>query len=569
MDHKLILRRLVMAACLAGLILAPGLALAQGGGYDETFDTGAPGWKLDQGWSTGDGLLSGRDQGSAVYAGQTGWHDGQYKVVIRSLAGQADFTFMNTGHQWYQVLLISGAGTIEAQLHYTSLGQEFPPTLGDGVIKYSPALTNLSFITLEVDTSQRAVDVMLNGQKVIHYDAPQDEPAGTIGFDVYGNSAISVDEVAVNPTSQVTETPTAASSGEDLAITGLRLKGVRRGSVIADLTVDISNQGSADSQATTLVVYDQSQPNVRIQVSVEPLAAGSSRSINVSLEGPDDWANTARDFVALIDPNNTLGEADTDNNRFIASGIVLNVAAPPSPNGPTPVPNTSGGLPSSDPLPIILGGLGLLAVVAAGGTGLILRNQTTLRDRKALQKQAQPGQPPDHCTPPGRYMGVETELDLKLLKVTEIHVDLVDPRSLSTRRSEVIKDKVPGDLNAVIRGHWLHEPEDRLAERTAALAKGLSRDIEQVAYREKEALDVRVSAHLEGLELTSTFTLYTCRKQGVDGVWKKVASWEVKKQQQRDDTLFGLEQLDSQATSMAMRLEALITPLLQEYMKRF
>jgi CARDB len=408
---------------------------------------------------------------------------------------------------------------------------------------------------------------------VIHYDPEQDEPAGTIGFDVFSNSAIGIDEVAVSPAGQPTEPPTAEptapSTGVDLAVTGLTLRGVRRGSVIADLTVDIANQGDADAPATTLVVYDQAQPDVRVQVTVEPLAAGSARSIQVSLEGPDDWANTARDFIALIDPDNSLGEADSGNNRFTASGIVLNIGAPQQPNPPTPGSNPPANVPSTDPLPIVLGALGLLAVAAAGGTGLVLRNQTTIRDRKQLQKQAQQGQPPDHCTPPGRYVEVETELDLKLLKVSEVHIDLFEPRSRNTIRTETIKDKVPADLNAAIRGVWLREPDQRLDERMSVLTKGLSRAIEQAAYREKEVLDVRVTAHLEGLELTSTFTLYNCRKQGADGVWKKAGSWEVKKTQQRDDTLFGLEQLDTQATSMAMRLEALITPLLEEYMKRF
>jgi hypothetical protein len=79
---------------------------------------------------------------------------------------------------------------------------------------------------------------------------------------------------------------------------------------------------------------------------------------------------------------------------------------------------------------------------------------------------------------------------------------------------------------------------------------------------------VSVTAHLEGIEVKSKFTLYHCVGQGGDGVWKKVTSWEVKKQQSRDDPVLGLEALDTGATSMATRLQLLIEPLVRDFMAR-
>lgn len=557
-------RRAAATLILAVLVMAPTAALAQGDSYAEGFDNGAPDWKLDGGWSAGRGFLTGREQGAALYAGKDGWHDAHYKAVIRSLDGTANFTFMNTLHQWYYVTLQTGDGTVAAQLYYTQLGAEFPPQLGSATITYGSDQIKASGLSLEVDVKGRDVTVSLNGEPQITYTSEVDEPPGTIGFEILQQSQIIVDEVSVDVAAQPTEPPTM-SPGEDLALTGMRLRGVRRGSVIADLSVDVGNLGDTPSLPTQLVVYDQDQPDVKVVIQLDPIQPGGARTIDVSLEGPDDWANTTRHFIALIDPQNALNEANRNNNQLTSGALLMNItsgggAIPsgPSQSGPPP------GL-----LPVVLGGLGVLGLAVAGGLALTVSNQFTIGNRQKLQKEAQPGKPPDSCTPPGRYVEVENEVDLKLLKVTQLEIELLDPNTHASRRKAEVKEKLPGTLNTAVRGSWLREPHERAAEHLAALVKELAKAIEREAYREKDVCDVTVSAHLEGLELTSTFTLYHCKKTGADGAWKKVASWEVKKQQERDDALFGLEQLDSQATSMAMRLEALIEPLLRGYLDRY
>ena len=102
-----------------------------------------------------------------------------------------------------------------------------------------------------------------------------------------------------------------------------------------------------------------------------------------------------------------------------------------------------------------------------------------------------------------------------------------------------------------------------------ALAQGLTQTLVHFLRHDETPYDLAVSAHLEGIEVTSTFTLYRCVGTPPRTSWKKIARWEVRKQQERDDLVIMLPGKSREDTSLSILLPSEIFPQLRDYIERY
>ncbi len=538
---------------LAILISTPPV-LAQGGGYSETFDGELINWKYGDAWRVGNGQFLGRGAGEAIDVGQQ-WDDLIFSTSLRSMAGTLRISFRSGGGRRYFVeLTYNQQDQIAARLVRHAPGAD-DVSLAESRVPYTPDQFRLQGLAVDITAEGGKFGVALGGKAALDAIDNDPLPAGWIGYETLDQSLAVIDELKVTP---------LQTASVDLVVQGVHVDRFERGSVIAVLGVDVANVGNAGSPGFELRVSDE-QDGTNNSVTVGPLKAGEQRTITLPLEGPDSWQETVRRFRVELDPGGVVSDANRDNNTFVTNPI--NVPLLPAGGQPQPPSGQSRG-----PGSLLYGGLavligGMIAVAAA--TGLALRQQLKIGQRQKWEKQAQRGQPPDRCTPPGYYVGVETQLDFKPMRITQLIVTATDPGRESVRRKQEVKGRVPNTLKLAILAHWLREPEQNYATRVAELSHGLSKTLTDFLQRETGRCDLAITVHVEGIELTATFTLYRCEKQGADGVWKKVESWGKKKTQERDDVIAQLGNRDPEATLPPGGFSTELEPLLAQYVKSY
>lgn len=555
----------------AGLLLAscpaPTRAQADNSPYQESFDQEqAAGWNLDTGtWQLGGGLLTGRGHGWATYT-RGNWDNMTLSFTLRGLTGTLHASILLAdGPSRYLVGLQNLGDSIHVYLERQDGPNTFSGQLAGADFSFSREDFKLYGLLVQITADGPNVRVRLNGETVIEYDDPNRLPGGTIAFETLDNSLAAVDDVSVEPIFQ--EPP----RGEcDLTITGAEAVDFLPGSVIIIFRIEIINQGEAPSPPVALVLRDEGEQAFGT-TTVDGMNSGESRSVEVRMEAPDSWWDTTHSFIVILDPDSVAPESNRENNTF----TIGNVSIPPAP-GPGPNPNpfqtpTPGPGPGSNLLILIIivlvvGGMG---VALLGGGGLLLQSSIKAGERKQWEKQAQQGRPPDDCQPSRRHCEVENEIDLKPMRVTQLDFAAADIDSRQERHRQIIKGRVTADLRSVILSHWLGEATDRLTPRIEALSQELAQALVHFFQRDPIPCNLTISAHLEGIEMTSTFTLYRCVGTPPQTSWKKIAKWDVKKQQKRDDLVITLSGKSGADASLPASLTSELFPQLRDYIERY
>ena len=166
-------------------------------------------------------------------------------------------------------------------------------------------------------------------------------------------------------------------------------------------------------------------------------------------------------------------------------------------------------------------------------------------------------------------MEVETSLDFRPMHITEIVLVARDMGRESVRRKESIKGSVNNTLKLAIVDQWLRAANSGNEARAGEIAKGINKTMIEFFMRESGRCDLAISAHMEGIEVKATFTVYRCVKQGTGSAWKKISKWEKSHAQARDDVIAQLGDRDPQATLPPGGFTTELTPLVRAYIERF
>jgi hypothetical protein len=361
----------------------------------------------------------------------------------------------------------------------------------------------------------------------------------------------------------------------DLVINSVEVVGFEEEGRIAVLFVEVANRGLEDVPPSTLAVYVEGAEDIIAFVPVEALGPESAQGVEVRLELPENWGGTERAFAAEADVYNDVQE-DFEDNNFASTGPVEipgREEPPPEPTEPqeeprpepTPVPGPepyTGGSPSRLLVLLLIGGgLGGMAAVAAA---LTIRYTIRIRRRKEWQQKAKTEKVPDTCQPPQYYCEVETEIELKMLNVTEVDLAVTDAGT-GSRKTKKVRGDIPKILNRATRVRLKHETPEQLGHWINELASGTAGEAAALVYQQSTVCHLSMGIHLEGIEVTSTFRLYRCVRKGKSGQWKKIDLWKDRRKEQRDEPLAMFNSISPDDTT----LERQIADGLKEPFRKF
>lgn len=592
--------RAVLALMLLALaILIPAQAFAQEETYTEDFDDGqAQGWGLEgEYWIIEGDELLGRGHGWATYEAGL-WNDLNFSFRLSNLVGtlHTNVRVAGPGPTRYITSLSAGEGVIIVHV-FKQLGPDmFTDPLGSGAYElddYAYAALKEDGLSVAIDVAGSLFSVWIEDRQVLSFEDAEPLPAGTIAFETLDDSMAFIDDIYVVgmrgsapppgdvlPPEQEGEQPTP---GMDL-VALLELAGFEQDGRIVVLNAIVQNRGDTETPPTEIIVANEVMPSIRQRLAIQALPPGGSAFNEVRLELPAEWGGTQQRFIAQVDPDGVIEEAIEENNFFVSQLITIPGGGSEQPGGEQPGGPAAGGEEPAGPtgggeepsggdegggagwlLPVLIGG----GVVLAGAAALVIRGSVKAGQRSQLEQEAQEGRPPDDCTQGERYVEVEHEFDLKRMKVTELRLASSQPGSSQQRHAQSVKGRVPDDLDAAIRARVRGEAPEQLAQRISGLAAGLSAELAAFASREPERSDLLANAHLEGIEVTSTYTLYRCEGRGAQRAWKKVMSWKTKKQQARDDAILYLTGVEPADASMPQWMPGLISGPLREYVERY
>ncbi|MBN1120472.1 MAG: hypothetical protein JXJ17_05300 [Anaerolineae bacterium] len=346
----------------------------------------------------------------------------------------------------------------------------------------------------------------------------------------------------------------------DLAINTVEVIGFEEDGRVAVLFVEVANLGLEDVPPSTLAVYVEGAEEIIAFMPIEALGPESTQGVEVWLELPEGWGGTERSFAAEADANNDIQE-DFEDNNFASTGPVEIPGAiepPPQPEpteprdepapmpGPEPQPY-SGGVPLRLLVLLLIGG-GLGGVAAIAAT-LTIRHTIKIRRRKEWQQKAKKEKVPDTCQPPQHYCEVETEIELKMLNVTEIDLAVTDART-GNRKTKKVKGNIPRILNQATRVRLKHETPEQLGQWINELASETAGEAAALVYQQASVCHLSMGIHLEGIEVTSTFRLYRCVKKGQSSQWKQIDLWKDKRKEQRDEPLAMFNSIGPEDTTL-------------------
>ncbi len=555
----------------AFLLIAPVLhTAAQGETYFEDFDDGeAQGWALDaNAWVVTGGMLVGSGAGWATYR-EGDWSDLTFTFRLRDFSGALHANIRVLGPTRYIAELAYEREAIAVHLIKQIGPQALTDPLASGQFVldgYAQELLKTEGLPVQVDAFGGAVDVWIAGQQIINFDDPDPLLHGTVAFEMLEQSFARIDAVSVEGL-RAERPPEQRLPRPDLVIRSLNVERFEEGGLIVVLGVDIANRGEAESSATQVLVANELDPSLRSRGAVDPLPPGGEVRVEVQLELPDAWRGTQVRFFAQIDPDNVVEEANEENNFAISALVNLPAEGglPPEQGGypPQEGPQRGGSL-------FLLGGLAaVVGLIVVGVAAIVIRNTVRTGQRRRWEQQAQEGKPPESCTPPQHYVEVENEVEIQRMKVAQIDLVSHAAGSQQPRRRHSLKGSLAAEMDAAIRAHRLREQAGRFATRVETLAMNLAPALAEFVRREPDPCDLIVSVHLEGIEITSTFTLYRCVTRGGQSRWRKLASWKVRKQQARDDAVIYLTGLDPKDATLPQWLPGVIAGPLREYIERY
>ncbi len=530
--------------------------------YAEDFDDGeAQGWALDpQVWFIEEGALYGKEAGRAVYE-PGAWSSLAWTFQLRQLGGVLAANFHLAGDSRYVVFIsyelprafaVEQSYTIDVTLDKQLGPDQYTGVLAEGSFEpgqYTPESPEQG-LSVEVLMEGGLIVVSLGGQPVLRYRDPEPLPGGTIAFEAFEGSAVAVDNLVVQGVPMAAPGQDEQPLTPDLAVLSAKpVEFIDEGRAIR-ISVEVANLSEVKSPPAELRVEVESDPYIAALALIGDLGPDERRTEEIVLELPKSLGGTEQVFIVWINSSAQVPERDMQNNRLATPPVAIPVVS----GSAQPVERE---LPSWLVLGAVLGVLGLAAV---GAAALTISRAIRLRQRRQWEQKAKQGRPPQSCQSSQYYCEVETEVELKRLKVTSLTLAALDPGSRQPSRTQEIKGRLAGLLDHAVRARLLGERPEKLAERVNPLARELSEVVAQFARREGAPRDLTLTAHLEGIEMKATFTLYRC----VNHAWKQVAQWEKKQQVERDDLALTLTSLDPADPELARWLPpALVGPLMQ------
>ncbi len=380
-------------------------------------------------------------------------------------------------------------------------------------------------------------------------------------------------------------------TGPDLAAEEIAIEALppESGGVFVIITVRVVNLGAVATSPTDVEagLAMESSPQARTRADLPRLAPGEEFIANLRLEVLPHWAGRELIFFAEADPDRRINDVRRQNNVIFSEPVLIpepegtgddtqppTEEPPPEPTGEEPPPaqpiEVDTRPANRRSLALLVALIGAAGAVGMGALALIVRSAALGAERRAWQARAREEPPPDSCPPPQRYCQVEHEVDLKPMRITAISLETREPEVGTVRRRDFLQGALPEALQAAIAARRSRrEHPQQIEARITALAHDLAGALSRFVRSERGPCDVEVRAHLEGIEVTSTFTLYRCQARGGKRGWKQVAQWSARKQQQRDDSILTLLALDPAMTSLERRLEDTLVGLLSQFVVRY
>ncbi|MBN1430018.1 MAG: hypothetical protein JXB07_16735 [Anaerolineae bacterium] len=329
------------------------------------------------------------------------------------------------------------------------------------------------------------------------------------------------------------------------------------------LWIVIANEGKAGSPSVPLTIHDEDR-QVSATVTINPIRPGESYGEEMDVKIPASWQGTRHTLIVEIDPYQEAPESNRENNIFIIEGISIERYAPDTHEEDRATPESNNTL---TPL-LIVGVIGLAGFLILSGW-LLIHSSMRAGRHKRWERQAKQGRPPDDCQPSHHYCEVENQVELKAMHITHLEFIATEAGSGRERRRQTIKVRLPSALRSLILARRQGESTDRLIPRIEALAQDLSQMLLLFIRDDRTSYNLAVNAHLEGIELTSNFTLYQCVGTPPKTSWKKLAGWKTRKRQERDDPVIALSGVNGADTAPAVRLPTELFSQIRDYIERY
>lgn len=341
----------------------------------------------------------------------------------------------------------------------------------------------------------------------------------------------------------------------DLAADSIELLGFEADGAVAVFAVAVTNLGEPAPE-TVVIVYHADNPDVVGESLAGEIEPGSTLIVTVFVEIPDELRGTTGLFITEVDPGDELPEFNERNNLSRVGGVeippLVEVVEPTERVEPEPTEDIPDEPVVISPEPIdeeplvplwlfvVIAGTVIAGIAVAAAVVLTVRANT----RRKWQQQANNEEPPDSCTPPQRYCEAEAEVEFKRLKVAGVLLTSADPGSDRARRVRNVKGKTARLVDMAVRARLLAASRDDLVRRAGEASGNIAEILALFIAEETEVGDIYVSARLEGIEVTTTYTLYRCTGRPAPDTWKKLASWKAKRQDERDEVILKLPSVD-------------------------
>jgi hypothetical protein len=266
------------------------------------------------------------------------------------------------------------------------------------------------------------------------------------------------------------------------------------------------------------------------------LEPGSADSILFGLDIKGRHRNKSHQFEMSLDPDRIILELDETNNLERTRRLSIGRWNPP------------------------LWAMAAVGAALLAAAVLVVRRRRRIRERKAWQETAIDGELPEACEPCTRMCRrIEAELEAPKREMSHLALHAMDPGSGISRRRTVVRGKGVARLNQAIAAYRGGAKLEELEAQVKPLAESLAREIVKWLHSEGIAQDVRLVGYLQGGRVTYEYTVYHCKRVGMENVWDEEDTWRATVEDERAENVGTLSELDpaSDATP-AMRVEELV-----------
>lgn len=549
MNKHTMLRVGLLLLIVAAVAVIP--AMAQQAYFEDFEDGEAQGWESEGDWFIDDGFLIGEGGGGFFFYGDE-FSDVFFDFELIDISGEL-LVFPSVGNGPAPAVGLTGSqSSIFVVMYEDAFGANRPVARGS-YDDYPAWREETGDAPLPVSLVYEGgfLEVIIGEQSITGAEYTERPPSGTLGF-VLRDAFVIIDNVYIEPRGSTggTETQQGGADVRPSAIQVVDAEIISQEETVLEVDVTLVNDGEAEAEPGFLVLYSVSSGDIEIGRQFPSLAPGER---NIQTFSFSTFGLGGEDLV-LAAQIEVPGDTVIDNNYYEARAYRVPTFLGEDVLQPGPEP----GVPT---LGLIMGG-GVAAMLAIAGVfgGLIIGRTRRFR----LQREARPRHPEGDCSRRDTEVEVETEIELKPSHVTVVRLYATDPNSGEDVASQEFKNRsLNRALTSAIHAAALRTSRENWQEHVEKAAEELASGMIAFGKKQGKVLDVTAVAHIEGIEVKQTYTLYRCRGQQ----WQKGATWNAKKTQNRDDDLLHVSFLDPEGTSLARRLTADLEAMLYTYLE--